>query len=44
MRLITGFNKTVPFHWAGGKKWMAPFIAQYLPKNIINPAIKYLHI
>ena len=34
MRLITGFNKTVPFHWAGGKKWMAPFTARYLPKDI----------
>jgi DNA adenine methylase len=34
MRIITGFNKTVAFHWAGGKKWMAPFIAQYLPKSI----------
>ena len=34
MRLITGFNRTVAFHWAGCKKSFASIIAQYLPKGI----------
>lgn len=34
MKSTGDYNRTVPFHWAGGKKWMAPFIARYMPKSI----------
>ena len=34
MRVTKGFNRTVAFSWAGGKKWMADIIGLYLPSDI----------
>lgn len=34
MKILAGYNLTVPFHWAGGKKWMAAIIAGLLPETI----------
>lgn len=34
MNVRNDFNRTVPFHYAGGKKWMASIIGQYLPKGV----------
>ena len=34
MRITKGFNRTVAFSWAGGKKWMADIIGLYLPSDI----------
>ena len=34
MNLIGEYNRTVPFHWSGSKKWMAPIISRLLPKGI----------
>lgn len=34
MRVTKGFNRTVAFTWAGGKKWMAGIIGRYLPSGI----------
>ena len=42
MRVTKGFNRTVPFHWAGGKKWMADIIGRYLPSNINRLLIPFL--
>ena len=34
MRVANGFNRTVPFQYAGGKKWMAGIIGRYLPSTV----------
>lgn len=50
MKSTGDYNRTVPFHWAGGKKWMAPIISRLLPKGIKRLLIgffgrgDYLHL
>ena len=34
MKSTGDYNRTVPFHWSGSKKWMAPIISRLLPKGI----------
>ena len=34
MKSTGDYNRTVPFHWAGSKKWLAPIISHLLPKGI----------
>jgi DNA adenine methylase len=36
------FSRSVPFHWAGAKKWMAAIIGRYLPADIVRLVIPFL--
>jgi len=42
MNAVKNLNRTVPFHWAGGKQWMASIIERYLPQDINRLLIPFV--
>lgn len=42
MSAPAAFGRSVPFHWAGAKKWMAAIIGRYLPAGIVRLVVPFL--